>query len=705
MRLAIVLLAANSSFGKWTATEENTFYIGNDIGITHRASSLDCQLDCANLRGCELYVWEPRDGGTCLLKSHKGVKAPYLGAEAAAMLQRPSPPYIVPSGELNTPIEYDMFGDSPLPRVPFHYVNSAQWNLEFPFALYNATFNASERVFDQEYNLSPESEIISPYASVESVAECAYITWTQKLQFFTYLSTPKLCVPHKFKRRKNGILMRHTMAGKNATMAYNSNLPLGFLSNSFKAESNEDCLKLCTAGVNGTCVGLTFVNNTCSTFAPRPAPSDVFAGWVRHSIAHIEDVMIRIAYMPGFALQGYKEREGPKKDSIYACGEWVEITQHILFHYDFSTKACSYFEPVEAPNKTIQLHYSSNELVQINGDLNEATMMSKVVVNDAKACDRLCIPEKDNCFATVFDAVSKSCVLHTPSMTKGRTLAWLAPRKLIDNLKDVTEAHFYGTAHQDDHELFMAQSVFHHMNSTKAKVVFIYTTAGDAGETNGWWEARELGTLAASKAWVESFGLFNSRVRTETIFLENHSIHKVTIGNAVHYFLRLTEDAVTGYLLGEAKVASPVDRPSESYHTYVEFRNVITAIMKRESNRMPVVTVATHEYEGFAPEDVGVDHELHEATGAMFEEIATKTPEFKNCVSRSFYCGYQRWLYPQNMDEVPRRLQRFAWGQVSTAIYDIHKHFYPVWLDHSQHLGRQYLSRTENVQGSCSIDF
>ncbi|KDO17221.1 LOW QUALITY PROTEIN: hypothetical protein SPRG_17362 [Saprolegnia parasitica CBS 223.65] len=249
----------------------------------------------------------------------------------------------------------------------------------------------------------------------------------------------------------------------------------------------------------------------------------------------------------------------------------------------------------------------------------------------------------------------------------------------------------------------MAETVLQRLNATNSKAVFIYVTAGDANETNGWWEARETGTLAASKAWVEALGLFNSRIRTETIFLSQHSVHKATIGNAVHYFLRLTEAAVEAFMAHKKIPAvPPVDRPSERYRSLDDIKDVVHAIMHRESNRMPTVTVATHEFQGFAADDIGVDHVLHERTGEMVDEIVATSRDFSQCVSRTFYYGYQRWLHPRNMSPVAMRLQRHA---ASSDMFDEHKIFYPVWLDHAQHLGREYVSRTISVDGKCSVNF
>ena len=72
---------------------------------------------------------------------------------------------------------------------------------------------------------------------------------------------------------------------------------------------------------------------------------------------------------------------------------------------------------------------------------------------------------------------------------------------------------FYVCAHQDDWELFGGEQLSldlealtarpggdYSTDGDKIKAVIIYTTAGDAGLTNGWWEARERGALLAARS-------------------------------------------------------------------------------------------------------------------------------------------------------------------------------------------------------------
>ncbi|EQC31967.1 hypothetical protein SDRG_10481 [Saprolegnia diclina VS20] len=79
------------------AAEENVDYYGNDIGRTARATADNCCDDCKNTPGCQLYVWNHHDGGTCWLKSKKGAKSPYTGAMSATLKVTVAPTTMTPA--------------------------------------------------------------------------------------------------------------------------------------------------------------------------------------------------------------------------------------------------------------------------------------------------------------------------------------------------------------------------------------------------------------------------------------------------------------------------------------------------------------------------------------------------------------------------------------------------------------------------------
>jgi LmbE family N-acetylglucosaminyl deacetylase len=98
---------------------------------------------------------------------------------------------------------------------------------------------------------------------------------------------------------------------------------------------------------------------------------------------------------------------------------------------------------------------------------------------------------------------------------------------------------FYVAAHQDDWQLFYGQQAFSDLTKPGGRVVFIYTTAGDAGRTDGWWQAREQGAVAA-----QSLGHKPPAASTQTI--HGHPITIYKTGSFVSYHLRLPDGSVDG---------------------------------------------------------------------------------------------------------------------------------------------------------------
>jgi hypothetical protein len=98
---------------------------------------------------------------------------------------------------------------------------------------------------------------------------------------------------------------------------------------------------------------------------------------------------------------------------------------------------------------------------------------------------------------------------------------------------------FYVVAHQDDWELFRGEAAYRELISPTTKVVFIYTTAGDAGWTNGWWEAREQGAIAAVRSVIP-----RAPLTIDVAKFKSHPVVRYTSGNSVSYFLRLPDGNV-----------------------------------------------------------------------------------------------------------------------------------------------------------------
>jgi hypothetical protein len=117
---------------------------------------------------------------------------------------------------------------------------------------------------------------------------------------------------------------------------------------------------------------------------------------------------------------------------------------------------------------------------------------------------------------------------------------------------------FYFVAHQDDWQLFMNRNAYADMQNPAVKVVFVYMTAGDAGNDQSYYLAREEGAKEAVRFAVDTTlgpDVGASSGLHSTASINGHSITVYKYKNTVSYFLRLPDGngdgggfAATGYV-------------------------------------------------------------------------------------------------------------------------------------------------------------
>ncbi|RKZ90740.1 MAG: hypothetical protein DRR19_09165 [Candidatus Parabeggiatoa sp. nov. 1] len=155
---------------------------------------------------------------------------------------------------------------------------------------------------------------------------------------------------------------------------------------------------------------------------------------------------------------------------------------------------------------------------------------------------------------------------------------------------------FYIGAHQDDWQLFMTPKAYHDIIGPDNKVVFIYTTAGDAGKGTTWWQARRAGALSSIQ--------FAKRQKIEYVLpipidINNHLIPCHIIGNTRSYFMGLPDGNHGGSgfpatnhqsleKLKTGKIDSLDALVDESqyqtrYHGWTDLVNTIRKIIEKES--------------------------------------------------------------------------------------------------------------------------
>ena len=150
----------------------------------------------------------------------------------------------------------------------------------------------------------------------------------------------------------------------------------------------------------------------------------------------------------------------------------------------------------------------------------------------------------------------------------------------------------YVVAHEDDWQFFMGDHAGTSMLSGN-KVVFVHTTAGDAGNDTSYWRARE----EAAKASVDTL-LGAERWTCAAVMVNAHAVRRCVKGSrVVAYFLRLPDgNSGDGFGYGKGSLrglrdyatsVAALDR-STSYRSWSDFTATIRAILLREAGGLPV---------------------------------------------------------------------------------------------------------------------
>ncbi|KAF0700786.1 Aste57867_8739 [Aphanomyces stellatus] len=392
--------------------------------------------------------------------------------------------------------------------------------------------------------------------------------------------------------------------------------------------------------------------------------------------------------------------------SIGECAAIVSLHGGTLFTYSPQVAMCLSHQYPESDNNPTYFMSADGSFTSVPQALSAIYQLDVVAAADQNACQSTCTL-RAYCAAIQFDG--QQCTLFAPA--QGKTGGVVAPDSSagwvttpfstnVDPSLPAYDNHpsrvvFYTTAHQDDHELFMSNNYHAGIADPTTKVVFVYTSAGDAGEGQRWRLARQLGTVAASTVWVDHVGRYNTQPVQDTVQVAGHDITRVNVGNVAHYFLCIREDdgvdeaGAFQYGLAELLYGShavpPMDQPTAVYVDRAAFRDVLQGIFDVESNGVGAV-----EIHGQAQENEN-DHPLHTGTGNLIEEIVGDT-KFGACALQVYYYDYDVWTMDVNLNSPVYELQRYAWMAQSQTILDFWGD--QNWSVHSDNLGRTYPRRT-----------
>jgi hypothetical protein len=208
---------------------------------------------------------------------------------------------------------------------------------------------------------------------------------------------------------------------------------------------------------------------------------------------------------------------------------------------------------------------------------------------------------------------------------------------------------FYICAHQDDWQLFRGEQAYKDIVSPNTKIIFIYTTAGDAGRDDSWWKAREEGCLASCIEITKSQPSYY-----ETSDFLSHTIYHRSCGNTVSYFMRLPDvyDVKTGQdksknlaNLRDEKISdvSTVDN-SSSYDSWSDFCETIREIMLFESSQSSQLTPIWANMPDWDIENTPDDHSDHVATGCALNSFV------QSSFNQVWWVGYNTKYRDENLD-------------------------------------------------------
>jgi len=227
----------------------------------------------------------------------------------------------------------------------------------------------------------------------------------------------------------------------------------------------------------------------------------------------------------------------------------------------------------------------------------------------------------------------------------------------------VSSLTFFVGGHQDDWQLFRGNAAAADLAAPGTRVVFVYATAGDAGRTDGWWEARERGALESVRALRGP-----APITLAVVERNGHPIVRYSMRNSESYFLRLPDGrwrAGDGYpstgheslsqLRDLGKPVSAVDG-STTYTSWEDFWQTLGAILEHERSRVPEAEHPWVHAPDYAGDDNAsptcdadsscnpCDHPDHTAVADALREFAG------GIYNRSWWVGYDTQNRPENLD-------------------------------------------------------
>jgi LmbE family N-acetylglucosaminyl deacetylase len=212
----------------------------------------------------------------------------------------------------------------------------------------------------------------------------------------------------------------------------------------------------------------------------------------------------------------------------------------------------------------------------------------------------------------------------------------------------------YVVAHPDDWQIFMGDRAQASVQAG-AKMLFVYLTAGDAGNDSPYWLGREAGALASADVLIGS-GAWSCGTRS----VRAHAIYRCAKGNAVSYFLRMPDgNEIDGSGFGFGSVERIRDNGetinsidnSTDYETYEDLSKTIAGVIDLEfdAESAPYVNVNAQDYDRTLNP---TDHPDHYAVGELIDAASAW-----HSWNTTYYVGYDVQTRPGNLTDAQHAIK------------------------------------------------
>lgn len=265
------------------------------------------------------------------------------------------------------------------------------------------------------------------------------------------------------------------------------------------------------------------------------------------------------------------------------------------------------------------------------------------------------------------------------------------------------ETHVFVSAHPDDWQLFMNPNACNALKNVDNKVIFLHTTAGEAGHgigNNSYYLAREEGSMRAIRFMCNAINgelKQGAEMNPTQVLLNGHNIQRFSYANAVVYFLRLPDGNFGGqgypihdhhslknFYEGTKTNIHTVDG-STKYSDLDELVETIEALIAYEANDINTVEINIADTNAEINPD---DHSDHLTSSRIMQKVAIGLGlEYVN-----LYQEYATNKKEMNVTGNEFLLCAGTWGATASGLSD--SYHYSTWdQGHNSWIGRQYMRK------------